>query len=168
MNIRDDVAEVQKAAAHSNAKGLPREEAVATVRANLESARVESGQNAREASEAGKIPAEALPSGGHGIASGTSRYDAVNPPHYRRGPVIKVDIGENITKGISTFERVIHCIEVMRHIKDPRLATAFKYLWRVAFGGKKEPGDPRPQAEIDSRDIKSAIWYLQDWLDNPT
>ncbi len=95
-------------------------------------------------------------------------YDAVEPPHYKRGPVIKGDIGSKITQGQGAWSHVVQCIEVMRHIKDPRLATAFKYLWRVAFGGKREPGETRTQREIDTRDIESAVWYLQDWLSNPT
>ena len=95
-------------------------------------------------------------------------YDAVEPPHFKRGPEIKVDITSVISQGAHSIQRVVNCIEVMRHIKDPRLATAFKYVWRVAFGGKREPGETRSQREIDVRDIESAIWYLQDWIDNPT
>ena len=97
-----------------------------------------------------------------------NEYDAVEPPHYKRGPEIKVDITSVISQGAHSVQRVVNCIEVMRHIKDPRLATAFKYVWRVAFGGKREPGETRSQREIDVRDIESAIWYLQDWIDNPT
>ena len=95
-------------------------------------------------------------------------YDAVEPPHYKRGPTIKVDITAQISRGAHFLDRVVQCIEVMRHIKDPRLATAFKYIWRVAFGGKREPGETRDQREIDERDIKSAIYYLQDWVDHQT
>lgn len=94
-----------------------------------------------------------------------SEYDAVNPPHYQRGPVVEGDIGSNITKGIGKWRYAIKCIDVMRAIKDPRLATAFKYIWRVAFGGKCEPGmEQATQRERDERDINSAVWYLQDWL----
>lgn len=50
------------------------------------------------------------------------------------------------------------CIEVIRWIKDPRLFTAMKYIWRVAFGGKNGV-DPK-------EDIKKAIWYLNDYLEN--
>lgn len=53
--------------------------------------------------------------------------------------------------------QVIECIHVIRWIKDMRLATAVKYIWRVAFGGK----------ENDREDIEKAIWYLKDWLANP-
>lgn len=106
---------------------------------------------------AGPIPAE--------FAMG---YNAVEPPHYQRGPIVVRDIGEQITKGQSKFRFIITCIEVMRHVKDPRLATALKYIWRVAFGGKREPDETRSDREIDERDINSAIWYLQDWVDNPT
>lgn len=74
--------------------------------------------------------------------------DMVNhPPHYTRGPVIYW----------GTIQMNIECIQVIRHIKDVRLATAVKYIWRVAFGGK----------ENDRQDIEKAIFYLNDWLDNP-
>lgn len=53
--------------------------------------------------------------------------------------------------------RPVECIEVIRHIADMRLATAVKYIWRVAFGGKAN----------DREDIEKAIWYLNDWLGNP-
>jgi hypothetical protein len=81
--------------------------------------------------------------------------DMVNhPPHYTRGPVIHQqhypDCGHE-------RDRVIECIEVIRHIRDGRLFNAMKYIWRVAFGGK----------ENDREDIAKAMWYLQDWLDNP-
>lgn len=102
------------------------------------------------------------------LPSEPNDYDAVNPPHYRRGPLLHIDIGEQITKGVKTITHSLQCIEVMRRIQDPRLAVAFKYLWRVAFGGKREPGETRPQSEIDRRDIESAIWYLNDWLTYPT
>jgi hypothetical protein len=96
-------------------------------------------------------------------------YDPVNPPHYRRGP--ELEIGQCDTYGnlVTHFRETVqlggilrmplHCIDVMRHMKDPRLATAFKYIWRVAFGGKL--------GADDQRDIRSAIWYLQDFLDHP-
>ena len=74
--------------------------------------------------------------------------DMVNhPPHYTRGPLIS-------SRGKAV--RVIECIEVIRHITDFRLATALKYVWRVAFGGK----------DNDHEDIRKAIWYLNDYLDN--
>lgn len=60
--------------------------------------------------------------------------DAVNPDHYKRGPV--------------------EAIEVLRHVTDWRLGNAMKYTWRVAFGGKGN----------DREDIEKAIWYLNDWL----
>ena len=86
------------------------------------------------------------------IDSSSNEYNAVEPPHYKRGPIITRDIGEAITKGKSVFQFSIQCIEVMRHIKDPRLATAFKYLWRVAFGGKTDPNYIATQQEVDERD----------------
>lgn len=69
--------------------------------------------------------------------------DMVNPQHYKRGPVIE--------------GRPTEAIEVIRHVRDARLANAFRYLWRVAFGGKWN----------NREDIQKAIWYLQDWLDHP-
>jgi hypothetical protein len=86
--------------------------------------------------------------------SPTEPVDMVNhPPHYTRGPKIKV-----LQQGSwEPVERVIECIEVIRGIKDGRLFTAMKYIWRVAFGGK----------DNDREDIRKSIWYLQDWLDNP-
>lgn len=94
-------------------------------------------------------------------------YDAVSPPHYQRGPVVKGDIGSRVTMGRGDWEYAIQCIDVMRAIQDPRLATALKYIWRVAFGGKSEPWDSRTSDQVDTRDISSAIWYLQDYLEHP-
>lgn len=77
--------------------------------------------------------------------------DMVNhPPHYTRGPRIQAH------RAWGAGGSVIECIEVIRHITDFRLATAMKYIWRVAFGGK----------DNDREDIQKAIWYLTDWLDN--
>lgn len=98
------------------------------------------------------------------LAESKQQYDAVEPPHYKRGPKVVVDIGSQITTGLSKYVHALRCVEVFEQIKDPRLATAFKYLWRVAFGGKREPWDTRPQTVIDRRDIESAIWYLQRYL----
>lgn len=75
--------------------------------------------------------------------------DMVNhPPHYRRGPKVKCPNCDHSWQ--------LECIAVIRWIKDFRLATAMKYLWRVAFGGKAD----------DREDIGKAVWYQQDWLDN--
>jgi hypothetical protein len=97
------------------------------------------------------------------------REDMVNhPPHYTRGPFIQ--LGDNpATTGRDTMTWIrptveygrrvgiqVECIDVIRHIKDGRLFTAMKYIWRVAFGGK----------DNDREDIQKAIWYLRDWLDN--
>lgn len=96
--------------------------------------------------------------------------DMVNhPDHYTRGPFVQ--LGDNpATTGRRTMNWirstveygrrvgiVVECIDVIRHITDPRLATAVKYIWRVAFGGKAN----------DREDIEKAIWYLKDWLANP-
>ena len=82
--------------------------------------------------------------------------DMVNhPPHYTRGPSITIMAHE---RGLfAPFRRSVECIEVIRHVRDMRLANAMKYVWRVAFGGKKD----------DREDIEKAIWYLTDWLENP-
>lgn len=82
-------------------------------------------------------------------------YDPVNPPHYKRGPVLTIDIGERITQGKSKIQHNLQCIEVVRYIPDFRLAQAIRYIWRVAFGGK--------MGEDDQVDIDKAIWYLTDW-----
>lgn len=80
--------------------------------------------------------------------------DMVNhPPHYKRGPKIKIFEQGRWTPSL----RIIECIEVIRWIQDPRLYTAMKYIWRVAFGGKSN----------DREDINKAVWYLRDWLENP-
>jgi hypothetical protein len=83
--------------------------------------------------------------------------DPINPQHYKRGPWIDTKFNGDDYTGESAIARTIECIEVIRHITDMRLATAIKYLWRVAFGGKHN----------DREDVKKAMWYLQDWLDNP-
>jgi hypothetical protein len=81
--------------------------------------------------------------------------DMVNsPPHYTRGP--KVGFTGGWIPG-GEAERVLECIEVIRHIDDFRLATAIKYLWRIAFGGKFD----------NAEDAKKAIWYIQDYIDHP-
>lgn len=96
--------------------------------------------------------------------------DMVNhPPHYR-GPLMQLGnnpdttgrdtmdwLKQTVEYGTRVFVRV-ECIEVIRHIRDMRLANAMKYIWRVAFGGKNN----------DREDIEKAVWYLRDWLDNPT
>ena len=74
--------------------------------------------------------------------------DAVNPEHYKRGPKVKRAQGQ--------YEP-LEAIEVIRWIRDPRLANAIKYIWRVAFGGKHN----------NVQDIMKAVWYLTDWLDHP-
>lgn len=72
------------------------------------------------------------------------KVDMVNhPPHYK----------SNVTCPGCGHE--IQCIDVIRHIKDGRLFTAMKYLWRVALGGGKSD---------DCEDIDKGIWYLNDWL----
>jgi hypothetical protein len=91
-----------------------------------------------------------------------SAPDMVNhPPHYTRGPRVGYEVPNPPFDGVSLppmqVSRVVECIEVIRHIKDGRLYTAMKYIWRVAFGGKNN----------DREDIEKAIWYLRDWLDHP-
>lgn len=89
-----------------------------------------------------------------------SKPDMVNhPPHYTRGPRILVPprgiLSEHSDDGRPWM--IIECIQIIRHIKDVRLATAVKYIWRVAFGGKTN----------NREDIAKAVWYLNDWLENP-
>lgn len=107
-----------------------------------------------------------------------TEIDMVNHPvHYTRGPKIVCTRCPDCPHMGHTFacwdldcachragheppdERILECIEVVRHIKDPRLFTAMKYIWRVAFGGK---GDGSKNHE----DIAKAIWYLRDYLDH--
>lgn len=90
-----------------------------------------------------------------------------HPPHYK-GPTI--ELGECDTYGtmqnwaVPTYELgrkrwwEIDCITIMRHIKDPRLATAFKHVWRVAFGGKI--------GADKKEDIQKAIWFLNDYVEH--
>jgi hypothetical protein len=70
--------------------------------------------------------------------------DMVNrPEHYRRGPKIG--------------DRTLEAIEVVRYIRDSRLANAQRYLWRIAFGGKLDSAE----------DAQKLIWYINDWLEHP-
>jgi len=79
-----------------------------------------------------------------------SAEDMVNHPrHYTRGPTV--------TCPECNHSWVLECINVVRYIRDFRLATAVKYLWRVAFGGKFD----------DSEDVSKAIWYETDYLEHP-
>ena len=102
------------------------------------------------------------------IGHGADEVDYVNhPPHYKG---FLLQLGDNpLTTGRDTMKWLRHtfeygrriyievqCIDVIRNITDIRLATAVKYIWRVAFGGKFN----------NVEDIKKAIWYLNDWLDN--
>lgn len=76
--------------------------------------------------------------------------DMVNhPAHYTRGPTV--------TCPECNHSRVLEAIEVIRYIKDFRLATAVKYLWRVGFGGKAN----------DVEDVNKAVWYAKDYTENP-
>lgn len=94
--------------------------------------------------------------------------DLVNPKHYNEtGPLVNVPV-DDIEDGSGDWVTYrIKAIDVFRAMRDPRLATAFKYIWRVAFGGKKIEGDVRTQEQIDKRDLESAIWYLQDYINHP-
>lgn len=75
--------------------------------------------------------------------------DMVNhPPHYTRGPTVTCPSCD------TSF--VLECIQVVRYIRDFRLATAMKYLWRVGFGGKAD----------DVEDVSKAIWYATDYTEN--
>lgn len=79
--------------------------------------------------------------------------DMVNhPAHYTRGPFVLFN-----RTSLCQLGRVIECIEIIRHVRDMRLANAMKYTWRIAFGGK----------ENNIEDVKKAIWYLNDYLEHP-
>lgn len=72
--------------------------------------------------------------------------DMVNhPPHYR-SPATCSDCGHPI-----------QCIDVIRHIRDGRIYTAMKYLWRIGLGGGK--GN-------DKEDAGKARWYVTDYIDH--
>lgn len=80
----------------------------------------------------------------HGHISGeefklrSKSVDMVNhPPHYTSHP------------------KNIECIDVIEDCSNFNLATAIKYLWRVAFGTKSDPVE----------DLKKAQWYIQRELD---
>jgi hypothetical protein len=89
--------------------------------------------------------------GWHPVESDDSP-DMVNHPAHYQGPPIRAWAHGAWQPGT----RPIECIEVARHITDGRLFSAFCYVWRVAFGGKHN----------NEEDIKKAIWYLKDYLDN--
>ena len=85
---------------------------------------------------------------------GTWSVDMVNePPHYTRGPQVECPECGHV--------RTLEHIEVFRWIKDSRMATAFKYVWRVGFGGKEDDVDK------DREDVQKARFYLQDFWDHP-
>lgn len=151
MGIDEDVEAVKAAASKSYAAGVPREEQGDIIIRHQP--KDENLEFAKEFVSSGSLPPSTnTPNTGQ-------PYDAVNPPHYQRGPVL--DISE-----VEGDWLQVQCIDVFRHISDPRLATAFKYIWRVAFGGKADPNYQGTQRDIDERDINSAIWYLRDWVDN--
>ena len=74
-----------------------------------------------------------------------------SPSHYRRGPRLSMT-----TKDDEPLEHSLEAIEVIRWIRDARLANAMRYLWRVSFGGKWN----------NNEDIRKAIWYLNDYLEH--
>lgn len=80
-----------------------------------------------------------------------------HPPHYlNKNAVIVIDEHETFVSDDGIVMRPVECVELMRRIKDPRLATAFAYLWRVAFGGK----------DNDDEDIRKTIWWLTDFVEH--
>jgi hypothetical protein len=84
--------------------------------------------------------------------------DMVNhPPHYlNKNAVIVADEHETFVAEDGRVMRPVECVELMRRIKDPRLATAFAYIWRVSFGGK----------DNDHEDVEKTVWWLTDWLEH--
>ena len=75
-----------------------------------------------------------------------------HPQHYRRGPQLTITAND-----AEPLHHSLEAIEVIRWVRDARLANAMRYLWRVAFGGKWD----------DREDIRKAIWYLNDYLEHP-
>jgi len=56
----------------------------------------------------------------------------------------------------------IECIDIIRHYVCD-IANAIKYLWRA--GLKSEMGMADAEKEIE--DLKKALWYIEDYLNNP-
>ena len=57
----------------------------------------------------------------------------------------------------------IECIDIIRHYTCD-IANAIKYLWRA--GLKPEMGKEDAEKEIE--DLKKALWYIEDYLNNPS
>lgn len=112
----------------------------------------------RMIAEANKKTQEKIDQMGPALSGAPGGRDMVNhPPHYAEGgPKIRWPQPSPYSWEPPNSEFTLECIQVIRHIKDMRLANAMKYIWRVAFGVKWDKQE----------DIKKAIWYLNDWLEN--
>lgn len=82
-----------------------------------------------------------------------------HPKHYlnRAASIILAEHADQMFEVDGIVYRPVECIELMRRIKDPRLAHAFTYIWRIAFGGKAN----------DSQDTEKARWFLNDFFEHP-
>lgn len=77
-----------------------------------------------------------------------------HPKHYlNTNAIIELNEHECFERDGKMY-RPVECIELMRRIKDPRIATVFKYVWRIAFGGKFD----------DDEDAGKGVFYLQDFV----
>jgi hypothetical protein len=92
----------------------------------------------------------AAASAGH-IVPIPDAVDMVNsPPHYS---------GPNVECPNCGHVWPISCIQIIRSIRDGRLFSAMKYIWRVALGGGK--GN-------DVEDVEKARWFLTDFIELPS
>lgn len=82
-----------------------------------------------------------------------------HPPHYlnRNASIVLSEHAAEVFTQDGIIYRPVECIELMRRIKDPRIAHAWSYIWRIAFGGKID----------DSQDAEKARWYLNDFFEHP-
>ena len=68
----------------------------------------------------------------------------------------------NHPKHYNSHPNGIECIDIIRHYVCD-IANAIKYLWRA--GLKPEMGMEDAEKEIE--DLKKALWYIEDYLNNP-
>ena len=68
----------------------------------------------------------------------------------------------NHPKHYNSHPNGIECIDIIRHYTCD-IANAIKYLWRA--GLKPEMGMEDAEKEIE--DLKKALWYIEDYLNNP-
>lgn len=84
--------------------------------------------------------------------------DRVNHPAHYLNTNARIDPDEHELIEIDgKMWRPVECIELLRHIKDPRLAHVFVYVWRICFGGKDD----------DVEDASKGSWFLKDFVEHP-